>query len=174
MPFAAVVHPELHVHWPFEPHTPLRQLHDDGGLLTGATRQRPLPAMPSSHDVHPAAHAWQSGPKNPLAHASHDAPVKPAGQVQVPAAEQMPAPEHGGEHAADCMSRIEMLLSDEPEGSCERSAMESQRMRRSVDEDPAETAAQTLDDIMTEPAAVEVESREALLVGRFVKVDAPE
>ena len=69
---------------------------------------------------------------------------------------------------------IEMLLSDEPEGSCKRSGMESQRMRRSVDEDPAETAAQTLEDSMTEPAAVEVESREALLVGRFVKVDAPE
>ena len=72
------------------------------------------------------------------------------------------------------MSRIEILLSDDPEGNCDRSGMESQRMRRSVDDDPEDTAAHTLEANMTEPAAVDVESLEALLVGRAVNVDDPE
>ena len=52
--------------------------------------------------------------------------------------------------------------------------MDSQRMRRSVDPDPAATAAHTLDDRMTDPAAVEVESLDALFVGSAVNVDGPE
>ena len=82
----------------------------------------------------------------------------------------MPALAHGGEHAEDCMSRMEILANVELEGSCERSGIESQRMRRSVDDEPEDTAAQTLEDNMTEPADVDVESLDALLVGRLVKV----
>lgn len=162
------------MHCPFEPHTPFKQLHDDGGLLTVGTKQRPLPDMPSSHDEQPAGHAWQFAPKKPLAHASHAAPLKPGGQVQVPDAEQMPAPAQGGEHAEDWRSRSEMLLSDDVDGSWDMSGMESHRIRRSVEAEPAATAAQTLDESMTDPADVEEESLDALLVGRLVKVEAPE
>ena len=114
------------------------------------------------------------GPKNPGEHVSHDEPVKPGGQVHEPEAEQIPAPEQGGEHAEDWTSRIEMLLSAAPAGSWERSDTESQRIRRSPDEGPEETAAQTLEEIITELAAVDVESRVALLEGRAVNVDGPE
>ena len=86
MPLVAAVHPELQVHCPLDPHTPFRQLHEDGGLLTVGTRQRPLPEMPSSQDEQPAGQAWQSGPKKPFAHVSHEEPEKPCGQVQVPEA----------------------------------------------------------------------------------------
>lgn len=130
--------------------------------------------MPSSQEVQPAGHAWQSGPKNPEAQDSQDEPVKPWGQEHVPDAEQIPAPEHGGEHADDWMSRREMLLSEVSDGSCDKSGIGSQRMRRSVEPDPEATAAHTLDDNMTDPAAVELESLEALLVGSAVKVAAPE
>lgn len=100
--------------------------------------------------------------------------MNPVGHVHVPAAEQIPAPEHGGEQAEDWMSRSDMLLRDTPAGSCERSGAESQRMRRSADPDPDETAAHMLEDSMTEPADVDVESRELLLVGRLVNTAVPE
>lgn len=101
VPLSALVHPALQEHCPFEPHTPFRQLHDEGGFKTGAERHRPVPEIPSSQDVQPWGHGWQFGPKNPWAHDSHEDPVKPVGQVHVPDAEQIPAPEHGGEHAED-------------------------------------------------------------------------
>ena len=86
----------------------------------------------------------------------------------------MPAPEHGGEHADDCMSTIDKLLRGRSDGSWVKSAIESQRIRRSLEDGPDETAAHTLEDIMTDPAAVEVESREALFDGSAVNVDGPE
>ena len=67
-----------------------------------------------------------------------------------------------------------MLFNVEPEGSCERSGTESHRMRRSAEPDPDETAAHILEESMTDPAAVDVESRELLLVGRLVNTAAPE
>ncbi|KAF7794732.1 hypothetical protein EIP86_005870 [Pleurotus ostreatoroseus] len=173
VPLLAAVQPELHVHWPFEPQTPFKQLHAVELLDTG-TKQRPLPEIPSSHVWQPAGHAWHVGPKNPEAQDSHDEPVKPAGHVHVPDAEHMPAPAHGGEHAADWISRIDKLLSDAPEGSCATSGMEFHKIRRSEDDDPADTAAQTFEDRTTEPAAVDVEAREALFVGSAVNVDGPE
>ena len=86
----------------------------------------------------------------------------------------MPAPEHGGEHADDCISRMERLLRDEPDGSCETSGMEFQRIRRSLEVGPDETAAHTLEESMSEPAAVDVESREAFVEGSALNVDGPE
>lgn len=142
--------------------------------MTTALKHRPLPEIPSSQDWHPVGQGEQFGPKKPVAQVSHDAPVKPGGQVHVPAAEHMPAPAHGGEHAADCMSRRAMLFNEEPEGSCNKSAIESQRIKRSVEEGPDATAAQMFCASMTEAAAVLVESREALEVGRALKTAAPE
>ena len=69
---------------------------------------------------------------------------------------------------------MDRLLSDEPEGSCETSGIEFHRIKRSEDDDPADTAAQTFEERTTEPAAVDVEAREALFVGSAVKVDGPE
>ena len=149
VPLAAVVNPTLHVHCPLDPHTPLRQLQLDAGLVTVAERHRPDPDIPSSQDAHPAGHAWQVGPKNPGEQDSHDAPVNPGAQLHVPEAEQTPEPAHGGEHADDSRSRSESA----PElvvGSWVRSGIESQRMTRLLG--PAFTAAHTLDDRAREPA----------------------
>lgn len=110
VPFAAVVKPGVQVQLPFAPQTPLMQLHDAGALGAVVTRQRPLPVRPSSHFVHPLGHAAQPGPKNPEAQLSHDAPVKPTAQVHVPAAVQIPEEAHGGEHAADSMSKRVSVL----------------------------------------------------------------
>jgi hypothetical protein len=100
--------------------------------------------------------------------------VKPCGHVQVPEAEHIPALEHGGEHAEDWMSSNAILDNSDPEGSCDRSGAESHRMRRSVDDAPEETATHTLDASMTEPAEVDVESLDALFVGKAVNVAGPE
>ena len=172
VPLLAVVHPALQEHWPFEPQTPFKQLHVE--LVAAGTRQSPLPEMPSSQLWHPAGHAWQFGPKKPWAQDSHDVPVKPGGHVHVPEEEHTPAPAQGGEHAEDWMSRMDMLLSEEPAGSCDKSATESQMIRRSPDEGPEETAAQTFDEIISELAVDDVESRVALLDGRAEKVEGPE
>lgn len=86
----------------------------------------------------------------------------------------MPAPVHGGEHADDWMSSNAMLLSAVPLGSCDKSATESHRMRRSAAPEPAATAAHTFEESITEPAAVDEESRVTLLVGSAVKVAGPE
>lgn len=99
--------------------------------------------------------------------------MKPAGQEHVPAAEQIPAPEHGGEHAADCISRME---SDEESAfdTCARSGMESQRMTRWVEDELEETAAQTFDANMIEPAENVDELIEAFVSGSGVNVPDPE
>lgn len=67
-----------------------------------------------------------------------------------------------------------MLLKEDPDGSCDKSGIESQRMRRSLEEGPDDTAAHTFDAITSELAAVDVESREAFVDGRAVNVDGPE
>lgn len=117
VPLVAVVHPVLQLHWPSEAQTPLRQLHDEGGLLTTALKHRPLPETPSSQVWQPEGQGEQFGPKNPLAQDSQELPVNPAGHAHVPDAEHMPAPEQAGEQADDCMSRTAMLLRTDPEGS---------------------------------------------------------
>jgi hypothetical protein len=38
VPSSAVVKPELQVHWPFEPQTPFKQLHEAGGFATEGFR----------------------------------------------------------------------------------------------------------------------------------------
>ena len=45
VPLLPVAHPILHVH-PFFPHTPFRQLQDEGGFDTAGTRHCPEPVMP--------------------------------------------------------------------------------------------------------------------------------
>jgi hypothetical protein len=72
------------------------------------------------------------------------------------------------------MSRRAMLLNEDPEGSWERSGIESHKMSRSEEDGPEETAAQMFDASMTELAAVLVESREAFDVGNAVKTEGPE
>ncbi len=67
-----------------------------------------------------------------------------------------------------------MLFKGEPEGSCERSGIESHRTRRSEEEGPEDTAAHMLDARITELAGVLVESRVAFEVGSAVKTAAPE
>ena len=47
VPFVAVVHPALHVHCPFDPQTPFKQLQAVE-LVDCGTKQRPLPVIPSS------------------------------------------------------------------------------------------------------------------------------
>lgn len=102
VPLEDVVHPGLHAHCPFDPHSPLRQLHVDGAFEGRVgTRHRPEPVLPWSHDGHPAGHAWHLGPKNPWAQDSQEEPVKPVGQLHVPEEVQTPEPAHGGEQAED-------------------------------------------------------------------------
>ena len=128
--------------------------------------------IPSSQEAHPAGHDWQFGPKNPAAQDSHDDPVNPVGHEQVPDAVQIPAPEHGGEQAADWISRTESEL-DSCE-ICARSGMESQRITRSVDDELEATAAQMLEATMIEPAENVDELIEALVSGSGVNVPEPE
>ena len=49
VPLVPVVQPGLHVHFPSEPQTPLRQLQVDGKLVTAGVRQTPVPVIPWSH-----------------------------------------------------------------------------------------------------------------------------
>jgi hypothetical protein len=116
VPLSAVVQPARQLHCPFDPQLPFWQLQLEGGLMTVAVKQRPLPEIPSSQDVQPLGHCWHVGPKKPAAQDSHEVPLKPVGQVHEPAAEQTPDPEQGGEHAADCMSTRERDA-EEPEGN---------------------------------------------------------
>ena len=148
VPLVAVVQPERHVHCPFAPHSPFSQLQLDGRLLTVAVKHRPLPDMPSSHDVQPLGHGWHFGTKNPDAQDSHEVPLKPVGHVQEPEAEHTPEPAQGGEHAADCMSTREREFA-EPVGSWVKSGMESQKITRLLE--PVLTATQTFDDREREP-----------------------
>jgi len=149
VPLAATVKPVLHVHPPLDPQTPLRQLQLEGGFTTAKAMHLPVPEMPSSQDEHPVGHGSQVEPKNPAAHVSHDVPVKPGAQLQVPDGEQTPDLEQGGEHVADSISRREKEP-ELPEGSCVISGTESQRINRSLE--PVLTAIQTLDEIARDPA----------------------
>ena len=169
VPLSAFVQPGLHVHWPFEPQMPLRQLQVEGALLTMGFRHLPEPEIPSSQDAQPAGHGWHVGPKKPEAHDSHDEPVKPGAQEHVPEAEHTPAPAHGGEQARDSISRRE---SEPVEGSCVMSGTESQRMTRLFD--PELTAAQTFDDRASELADKGVEEFETGVVGSDVNAAWPE
>ncbi|KAF7972992.1 hypothetical protein HWV62_16482 [Athelia sp. TMB] len=148
VPLDALVHPGRQVHCPLVPHSPLMQLQLDGGLDTGALRQRPLPLMPSSQSVQPLGHFWQVGPKKPVEHVSQDVPLKPVGHAHVPVAEQTPDPEQGGEHAEDSIS-TSARDPDEEAGSCVKSGTESQRITR-LFALPAVTATQTLWEIDNE------------------------
>lgn len=87
--------------------------------------------------------------------------MNPLGQVQLPEAEQVPAPAHGGEHAADCISRREKAPAEDVVGSCEMSGMESQRMSLEL-VDPEVTAAQVFDAIARESAESGVDVFEPL------------
>lgn len=143
-----------------------------GGFSTVRLRQRPVPVLPSSQSAHPAGHAAQLGPKKPDAHDSQDAPVKPVGHVQVPVAEQTPLPEHGGEHADDCRSSSPSEP-EAPEGSCDMSGTESQKIRRLL---PAVSATQTSDAIAMELAdrGVEEDELPSGVEGRLAKEAFPE
>jgi len=72
VPLLLAVQPALHVHWPLLPHTPFRQLHDEGGFKTAGTKHFPEPVKPWSHVAQPEGHGWQDGPKNPGAQLSQD------------------------------------------------------------------------------------------------------
>ena len=105
-----MVQPGLHVHWPLEPQAPFKQLQDEGGLDTTGARHNPVPVIPSSQEAQPAGHGEQFGPKEPGAQDSHEDPVNPVGHEHVPDAVQIPAPAHGGEQAADCISKMDNEL----------------------------------------------------------------
>lgn len=152
VPLSAVVQPGRHVHVPpVVAHTPFSQLQLEGGLETVGVRQRPLPEIPSSQDVHPSGQAWHVGPKNPAEQDSHEVPLNPVGQMHVPDEEHTPEPEQGGEQAEDCISSNDRE-EPEPEGSWARSGTESHRIIRAPELEEDETAAQTLGASEREPA----------------------
>lgn len=130
----------------------------------------PLPAIPSSHDVHPVGHAWQVGPKNPAEQDSHEVPLNPVGHVHVPWAEQTPEPAQGGEQADDCISKRAREFED-PEGSWATSGIESQSTIRF---EPELTATQTLLEIERDPAERGVEEFEEGDVGSWENDPWPE
>lgn len=111
------------------------------------------------------------GPKNPLAHASHDEPVNPGAHLQVPEDKQMPEPAHGGEQAEDCMSSKERDP-ESPDGSWFTSGIESQMITR-LFEDPEFAAIQMLDDIASDLAVSGVDVLIIGVEGRGVKLDCP-
>jgi hypothetical protein len=139
----------MQVHCPLEPHSPLIQLQLDGGFVTIGDKQRPVPDNPSSQEVHPEGHAWHVGPKKPVAQDSQDEPVKPLGHEHVPAAEQTPFPEQGGEQDDDCRLSNDMDP-DALAGSWLTSGIEFHNMTRLLP--PADTAAQTFPERATEDA----------------------
>lgn len=164
VPFDAVVHPGRHVHCPLVPHSPLRQLQLAGGLVTGAVRHLPLPAMPSSQVVHPLAHGLHVGPKNPVEQVSQEVPLNPVGQIHVPDAEHTLEPEQGGEHAEDSMSTSEREPA-ELVGNCVKSGTESQRITRLLS-GPAFTATQTFEAMARESAVMGTDVLDMGVVGR--------
>ena len=97
--------------------------------------------------------------------------MNPGGQTQVPDAEHTPAPAHGGEQAADWISRS-WERPDAPEGNCETSGTLSQKMIRSFDE-PDERAAHTFDDTASEPGDIGVVLLDGVL-GSCAKLASPE
>lgn len=166
---SALVHPALQVHEPEDEHSPLRQLQVEGSFLISSVRHLPDPEIPSSQSLQPLGHAAQVGPKNPDAQDSHDEPVKPGAHVQVPDVEQIPFPEHAGEHALDWRSRTDMAPERDP--SWLTSGTDSQRMTRSVS--PMLTAAHTLGAIASEDAVILVDEFEMGSVGSFVCLAVP-
>lgn len=144
-----------------------------GLLLIVGVRHRPEPVIPSSHDVQPVGHAVQLKPKNPDAQDSQDAPVNPGGQVHVPAAEQTPLPEHGGEQLEDWTS-TSASAPDALVGSCATSGTELQSTTR-VFALPAVSANQTLEETTSEPAemGMAVDELATGAVGRLLNADWP-
>lgn len=130
VPLSAFTNPALHAHSPFVPQTPFRQLHVAGAFFTGESRHLPDPAIPSSHDVHPASQLWHVAPKCPGAQVSQDEPVNPGRHAQVLDDEQTPPVlEHAGEQDDDWMAtreRVEVL----PNGSSRMSGTECQSTTR--------------------------------------------
>lgn len=106
-------------------------------LETGASRQIPVPLMPSSQDAQPAGQDAHDLPKNPFEQASVRAylsafdpeakssdrnvpqvcPEKPGKHVQVPLAVQIPPLEHGFAHPLACTSSMSSPPLPAPEGS---------------------------------------------------------
>jgi hypothetical protein len=107
VPLSAVVHPGLQLHELSAWQVPCKQLHLEAGLsLAGGLgpsdpEHFPVPAIPSSHPLHPAGHGVHLGPKNPLAQDSHALPVKPLAHTHSLVLEQRPAEEQGGEQTVD-------------------------------------------------------------------------
>lgn len=88
--------------------------------------------------------------------------------MHVPAAEQMPFPEHAGEHAVDWISVNDKSLSM---GSWVTSGTESQSTTRS---DPAVTATQTLEESARELPGRGVDALTSGWEGRAEKAERPE
>ncbi|KAJ3884782.1 hypothetical protein GG344DRAFT_83509 [Lentinula edodes] len=149
VPLSAVVQPALQLHWPLDPHSPLRELHEEGALVMLNARHFPVPDMPSSQSRQPEVQAWQDRPKKPD---SQEAPVKPAAHEQVPDDVQIPLLEQAGSQAEDCMSTRER----EPDtASWEKFGTESQKTTRFLE--PTLMAAQILDERASDCALREVE-----------------
>jgi hypothetical protein len=134
VPLLLPTQPALHVHWPLLPHTPFRQLHDDGRLATVGIKHLPEPVRPWSHVAQLEGHGWQEGPKNPGEQLSHDWPVNPGAQLHWPEGEHVPVLAHGGEHAADCRSVRLSAPAAVVEGSCAKSGIASQTMMRVLED----------------------------------------
>lgn len=153
VPLLLFTHPGTQVQLPLLPHMPLAQLHTCSGVVAFIDKHLPDPVIPSSQEaqvVFPEEHIEaQDGPKYPGAHFSHEDPVKPGGHVHVPPEPQTPAPEHGGEHELDWISRIESE-DDEPEGKCEMSGTDDHST--SLADDPDETATQVLGEMANDEA----------------------
>jgi hypothetical protein len=121
---------------------------------------RPEPLIPSSHCAHPSGHFWHWGPKKPVAHTSHDAPVNPGAHAQVPEAVHSPEAEQGEEQVLDCISMRVRALDPAGGGSWEMSGTESHIMTRfeELDEDEEGwTAIQTLEEMARDLAVSGVE-----------------
>jgi hypothetical protein len=100
-----VVQPGEQVHVAVDPepeHTPCLQLHSEGAPAgTGGVRQIPVPVIPCSHSLHPDGQGLHCEPQKPGAQFSQLVPVKPAGQMHVPAVEHTAEEAQAGEQVAD-------------------------------------------------------------------------
>ncbi|KAF8824038.1 hypothetical protein HHX47_DHR9000290 [Lentinula edodes] len=144
-----------------DPHSPLRQLQEEGALVMLKARHFPVPDMPSSQSRQPEGQAWQDKPKKPDSQDSQEAPVKPAAHEQVPDDVQIPLLEQAGSQAEDCMSTRD---SEPDTASWEKSGTESQKTTRFVE--PTLMAAQILDERASDCALREVEELPTGEVGR--------
>lgn len=89
-------------------------------------------------------------------HDSHDEPVNPVGQTQVPDAEQVAEPEHDGEHEADWRESNESEPESADVGNWAISGIGSQMTVRTDPEDD-ETSAKVLAESVSESAERGVE-----------------